>query len=104
MRRPGGYLVRFPHGAVYSRQPSGRRTPLYFLYPVFNKKFRLSTIVHADKILLISNGEILESGTHKTLLQDGGYYSQLWNEQLKLNIAPDYPNADEHADEETKTT
>ena len=66
------------------------------------QNFRLSTIVHADKILLISNGEILESGTHKTLLQDGGYYSQLWNEQLKLNIAPDDPNADEH--EETKTT
>ena len=68
------------------------------------QNFRLSTIVHADKILLISNGEILESGTHKTLLQDGGYYSQLWNEQLKLNIAPDDPNADDHADEETKTT
>ena len=75
-----------------------------FLHSVCNKTFRLSTIVHADKILLISNGEILESGTHKTLLQDGGYYSQLWNEQLKLNIAPDDPNADEPADKETKTT
>ena len=75
-----------------------------FLTTSFHQNFRLSTIVHADKILLISNGEILESGTHKTLLQDGGYYSQLWNEQLKLNIAPDDPDADEHADGETKTT
>ena len=73
-----------------------------FSYQFLTQNFRLSTIVHADKILLISNGEILESGTHKTLLQDGGYYSQLWNEQLKLNIAPDDPDADEH--EETKTT
>ena len=71
--------------------------------PVFlTVHFRLSTIVHADKILLISNGQILESGTHKTLLQDGGVYSQLWNEQLKLNIEPDSP--EEPADEETKTT
>ena len=30
MRRPDGHLFGIPHGAVYRRQPSGRRNPLYF--------------------------------------------------------------------------
>ena len=73
--------------------------------PVLTTKFRLSTIVHADKILLISDGQILESGTHKTLLQDGGVYSQLWNEQLKLNVDPtDSDGLDDPANGENKTS
>ena len=46
---------------------------------------RLSTIVHADRILLISKGEILESGTHRQLIDSNGEYARLWNEQLKIN-------------------
>ena len=44
---------------------------------------RLSTVVHSDKILVISNGEILESGSHLQLLEQDGNYARLWSEQTK---------------------
>lgn len=43
---------------------------------------RLSTIVSADKILVIKDGNILESGTHKELLTRRGYYYRLYTNQL----------------------
>ncbi len=43
---------------------------------------RLSTVVRADKILVIKNGEILEIGTHETLLAKGGLYKKLCEMQL----------------------
>ena len=43
---------------------------------------RLSTVVRADKILVIKNGEILETGTHETLLAKGGLYQKLCKMQL----------------------
>ena len=43
---------------------------------------RLSTVVRADKILVIKNGKILETGTHETLLAKGGLYKKLCEMQL----------------------
>ncbi|MCB2294703.1 ABC transporter ATP-binding protein/permease [Clostridium algoriphilum] len=43
---------------------------------------RLSTIVSADKILVIRNGKITESGTHRDLLKEKGYYYNLYTNQL----------------------
>lgn len=43
---------------------------------------RLSTIQNADTILVIRNGEITEQGTHKELLEQGGFYSTLYNSQF----------------------
>ena len=41
---------------------------------------RLSTIVNVDKIIVLSNGEIIEQGTHIELLANSdGYYSKLYN-------------------------
>lgn len=40
---------------------------------------RLSTIVNVDKIIVLSEGQIVEEGNHETLLQTGGYYSKLYN-------------------------
>ncbi len=42
---------------------------------------RLSTIQHADNIILLSHGEILEQGTHQELLQQRGRYYQLYTLQ-----------------------
>ena len=44
---------------------------------------RLSTIVRADRILVVSHGEIRESGTHAELLERGGVYARLYALQLK---------------------
>ena len=42
---------------------------------------RLSTIKNADRIIVISKGSIVESGTHLSLLKNKGIYSDLWNVQ-----------------------
>ncbi len=42
---------------------------------------RLSTITHADKIVVIENGEIVESGTHQELLAKKGAYEHLYSIQ-----------------------
>ncbi|MBV9497048.1 MAG: ABC transporter ATP-binding protein [Acidobacteria bacterium] len=42
---------------------------------------RLSTIQHAQRIYVLAKGRIVESGTHASLLADGGLYAALWREQ-----------------------
>ncbi|WP_232697793.1 ABC transporter ATP-binding protein [Brevibacillus daliensis] len=42
---------------------------------------RLSTITHADKIVVLKDGEIVEMGKHEELLQKEGVYHTLWNVQ-----------------------
>lgn len=44
---------------------------------------RLSTIVHADCILVLKEGSIVESGTHLELLKIKGLYYELWMKQLE---------------------
>ena len=44
---------------------------------------RLSTIQHADNIILLANGEILEQGNHQQLLQKKGRYHQLYTLQYQ---------------------
>ena len=42
---------------------------------------RLSTTKDADRIILLENGSIAESGTHSQLLANGGTYAEMWNVQ-----------------------
>ena len=42
---------------------------------------RLSTILNADKIIVLGKGKILEEGTHEELLAKGGAYSKLYQSQ-----------------------
>ena len=42
---------------------------------------RLSTIVEADEIVVLEDGQIVESGQHEALLTAGGRYADMWNMQ-----------------------
>lgn len=44
---------------------------------------RLSTIKNADKILVMKDGDIIESGNHQTLLEKNGFYANLYNSQFE---------------------
>ena len=43
---------------------------------------RLSTIKNADLILVLMDGDVVEQGTHKELLEKGGAYAELYNSQF----------------------
>ena len=44
---------------------------------------RLSTIQNADNILVVRDGDIVEQGTHRQLMAQGGFYASLYNSQFQ---------------------
>lgn len=74
--------------AGFARLREGRTT--------FVIAHRLSTIRSADQILVLEDGEIVESGSHAVLIAKGGRYKQLhdqqyaWEENLFVNPGEDY--------------
>ena len=53
---------------------------------------RITTAMEADKIIVLDKGEIAESGTHESLLRDGGIYAQLWD--IQTNVEYDFMKLD----------
>ncbi len=56
---------------------------------------RLSTVIHADKIVVLEAGEVLEQGSHTSLYQARGRYYELWKQQMPFfgtdnNITTNY--------------
>lgn len=47
---------------------------------------RLSTIKNADLILVMKDGDIIESGNHNELISQNGFYAELYNSQFTVNI------------------
>jgi len=47
---------------------------------------RLSTIRNADLILVMNEGDIVESGKHEELLERGGFYAELYNSQFESAV------------------
>ena len=43
---------------------------------------RFSTVQHADQILVLREGRLVEEGTHSELLSRGGYYSEIFEQQI----------------------
>ena len=48
---------------------------------------RLSTIADADRIVVLENGQVVEEGTHDSLLASHGRYASLWNRQMQEDEA-----------------
>lgn len=61
------------------RSRHGRRTTLVIAH-------RLSTLAHADKIIVLERGRIIQEGTHAELVEADGLYRRLWTIQTALEI------------------
>lgn len=48
---------------------------------------RLSTIADADKIFVVSDGRVMEEGTHQQLLEKGKIYSKMWKSHISVKTA-----------------
>lgn len=84
------------NGILALDEPTGAIDPLKekFIYDMFQRNVRgktgivvthrLGSILIADKIIVLDNGKIVESGTHEELLKLNGKYSRLWNSQAML--------------------
>jgi ABC-type bacteriocin/lantibiotic exporter with double-glycine peptidase domain/CRP-like cAMP-binding protein len=48
---------------------------------------RLSTVQHADRVLVVKDGKIVEDGNHKELVQKRGHYFRLFSTQLESGVA-----------------
>lgn len=58
---------------------------------------RLSAIAHADYIVVLQGGQLVEAGAHAMLLQRQGLYAQLWHKQSGFEISDDGRMAKVHA-------
>ncbi|WP_421943186.1 peptidase domain-containing ABC transporter [Pedobacter sp.] len=45
---------------------------------------RLSTVINTDKIVVLNKGEMIEEGTHKSLLKQNGVYKEMWSKQFPV--------------------
>jgi ATP-binding cassette subfamily B protein len=59
------------------RERRGRETTLVIAH-------RLSTLMHADRILVLDRGRIVQSGRHQELVAQEGLYKRLWEIQTSL--------------------
>lgn len=49
---------------------------------------RLSTVMNADQILVMRKGQLVETGTHRELVKQKGYYLELIERQYEINLTP----------------
>ncbi len=45
---------------------------------------RLNTVVHADAIVVLDEGRLVEQGTHQELMKKEGLYRRMWDEQQSV--------------------
>ena len=52
-------------------------------YTILIIAHRLSTVIDCDRIFVVDNGKIINSGSHKELLKNCDYYKNLYNKDLE---------------------
>lgn len=62
---------------------------------------RLSTVVNADRIIVVGGGEIVEQGSHEELLEKKGKYANLWSKQVFVRPKPKEETTDTDETDET---
>ena len=60
---------------------------------------RLATIINADEIIVLSDGRVIERGTHEALLAEAGVYASMWNRQRQAVEAAEMLRAAETVDD-----
>ncbi len=45
---------------------------------------RLNTVFHADKIIVLHQGNVIEEGVHDELMNNQGHYYELWKQQFPM--------------------
>ncbi|HET7411218.1 MAG TPA: ABC transporter ATP-binding protein/permease [Pararhizobium sp.] len=60
---------------------------------------RLSTVIKADEIIVLSGGRIAERGRHAALLREDGLYAAMWRRQLEANEAEEHLKKVRESDE-----
>ncbi len=68
------------HDALQALSAEGRTTIIVIAH-------RLSTIASSDQIVVIENGRVTDSGTHRELLSRGGWYARSWTLQTRHDLA-----------------
>lgn len=63
---------------------------------------RLSTIVNADQILVVREGEIIERGRHEELISEGGAYANMWLQQQKAEEKETHNSNTDSVEEESE--
>src|SRR5699024_8608087 len=51
---------------------------------------RISSLMHADEIIVLDEGEITERGTHDELIEQAGWYKEMYNKQQLEQQLPDF--------------
>ena len=65
---------------------------------------RLSTVVDADRILVLQKGRVVEEGSHRELIALEGEYAQLWRMQLASTSSASSSEEEEAEERETPST
>ncbi|PWZ02220.1 hypothetical protein BCV70DRAFT_204909 [Testicularia cyperi] len=65
---------------------------------------RLSTIINCDAIIVMDAGRVIEIGSHADLIERGGLYSKMWEQQIKTQKEQEAAAAQQEAERQKETT